>query len=124
MIKNGKPYTCERGHTDFNLMSDGETMGHMGREEFERQVFRWIDMFVSPARRTNNRESSYSLKHKVENWATGGLYITNNQFKDAMMIKGYMPVDENEINMLEYFDAVVRNTVESVLIISQNKIKL
>ena len=33
-------------------------------------------------------------------------------------------INENEINMLEYFDAVVRNTVESVLIISQNKIKI
>jgi len=30
----------------------------------------------------------------------------------------------NEVNMLEYFDEVVRNTVESVLVISQNKIKI
>ncbi len=29
-----------------------------------------------------------------------------------------------KINMLEYFDAVVRNTVESVLIISHNRIKI
>ena len=27
-------------------------------------------------------------------------------------------------NMLEYFDAVVRNTVESVIVISQNRIKI
>ena len=33
-------------------------------------------------------------------------------------------VNENEVNMLEYFDSVVRNAVESVLIISQNKIKI
>ena len=33
-------------------------------------------------------------------------------------------INENEMNMLEYFDAVVRNTVELVLIISQNKIKI
>ena len=33
-------------------------------------------------------------------------------------------INENEVNMLEYFDAVVRNTVESVLIISQNRIKI
>ena len=33
-------------------------------------------------------------------------------------------INENEVNMLDYFDAVVRNTVESVLIISQNKIKI
>lgn len=97
MIKNGKPYTCERGHTDFDLMSDGETMGHMGREEFEKQVFEWIDMNIAPAKRAS-RDTSYSLKHKVENCTTGGLYITNNQFKDAMMIKGYTPIDENELN--------------------------
>ena len=33
-------------------------------------------------------------------------------------------INENEGNMLDYFDAVVRNTVESVLIISKNKIKI
>ena len=33
-------------------------------------------------------------------------------------------IDEIEVNMLEYFDAVVRNTVESVVVISQNRIKI
>ena len=33
-------------------------------------------------------------------------------------------INDSEVNMLEYFDAVVRNTVESILIISQNKIKI
>ena len=33
-------------------------------------------------------------------------------------------INSNEVNMLEYFDAVVRNTVESVLVISQNRIKI
>ena len=33
-------------------------------------------------------------------------------------------INENEVNMLDYFDAVVRNTVESVLVISQNRIKI
>lgn len=33
-------------------------------------------------------------------------------------------INENEVDMLEYFDAVVRNTVESVLVISQNRIKI
>ena len=33
-------------------------------------------------------------------------------------------IDEIEVNILGYFDAVVRNTVESVLVISQNKIKI
>ena len=33
-------------------------------------------------------------------------------------------INENEVNMFEYFDAVVRNTVESILVISQNRIKI
>ena len=33
-------------------------------------------------------------------------------------------INENEVNMLDYFDAVVRSTVESVVIISRNKIKI
>ena len=33
-------------------------------------------------------------------------------------------INENEMNMLDYFDAVVRNTVESVMIISPNRIKI
>ncbi len=33
-------------------------------------------------------------------------------------------INGNEVNILDYFDTVVRNTVESVLIISQNKIKI
>ena len=33
-------------------------------------------------------------------------------------------INKNEVNMLDYFDSVVRNTVESVLIISQNEIKI
>ena len=33
-------------------------------------------------------------------------------------------INENQVNMLEYFDSVVRNTVESVMVISQNRIKI
>lgn len=33
-------------------------------------------------------------------------------------------INKNEVNMHDYFDSVVRNTVESVLIISQNTIKI
>ena len=33
-------------------------------------------------------------------------------------------INGNEVNILDYFDAVVKNTVGSVLIISQDKIKI
>ena len=98
MIKNGRPYTCENGHSDFELMSDGETMGHMDKAKFEEYVYGWIDSHIISSKRVNNKENSYSLKHKVENWASDDLYITNNQFKDAMLNKGFLPVDEKELN--------------------------
>ncbi len=33
-------------------------------------------------------------------------------------------ISGNEVNPLEYFNVVVRNTVESVVILSENKIKI
>lgn len=96
MIKDGKPYTCEEGHEDFDLLSDGDTMGKISKEEFQNEVLDWIDEFVSPAKR-KYKGTSYSLKHMVEKWY-GNLYITNNQMKDAMMQKGYMPIDPNALN--------------------------
>lgn len=99
MIKNGKPYTCEEGHDDYELLSDGEKPEHMPKEVFEERVLSWIDEFVSPSKKTFARGNSYSLKHRLANWyKSTGLYLTNNQFKDAMMIKGYLPVDPDELN--------------------------
>ena len=33
-------------------------------------------------------------------------------------------INNNEVNMFNYFDVVVRNTVESVLVMSENKIRI
>lgn len=116
MIKNGKPYTCEKGHEDYELISDGEKPQHMPKELFEQRVFEWIDEFVSPSKRTLTNASSYSLKHRLANWyKSTGLYLTNNQFKDAMMIKGYMPVNSDELNW-QYKIKVATVSVESSLL--------
>ena len=99
MIKDNKPYTCEKGQHDFDLLSDGDTMGKIpDKAEFQKIIFDWIDSYISPSKYTYNKESSYSFKHKIENWADRPIYLTNNQFKDAMMQKGYMPVNEDEVN--------------------------
>lgn len=91
MIKNGKPYTCEHDNDDYKLLSDA-------LPERQEQVLEWIDEFVSPSKYTNKKHSSYSMKHRFARWICGNEKISNNQFKDAMMIKGYMPVNPNEIN--------------------------
>ena len=46
----------------------------------------------------------------------------DNQIGDTAV--NFSFINENGVNLLDYFDAVVRNTVESVLVISQNKIKI
>ena len=61
-------------------------------------VFGWIHDHISPASRTYTRSTSYGFKHMVENEI--GYYITNNQFKDAMLLCGYQPVNPNETNWM------------------------
>lgn len=90
MIKNGKPYTCEKGHSDYELMTD------LTREQ-QKVLLEWIDDNISLSKYKNKRHSSYSLKHRFEH-SEHGFYLTNNQFKDAMMTAGYDPVDPSELN--------------------------
>lgn len=44
----------------------------------------------------NYDKSSYGLKHILEK--DTGLYLTNNEFKDAMLMCGYEPINPNELN--------------------------
>lgn len=90
MIKDGRPYTCERGHDDYELMTELP-------ERYQKYLLEWIDDNISPAKRRNPRHSSYSLKHRFEH-SEHGCYLTNNQFKDAMMAKGYMPTNQHDLN--------------------------
>ena len=49
---------------------------------------KWIDSgFIRPRKTINKRCSSYSFKHFVEYWA--GEYISNEEFVQAMIDKGY-----------------------------------
>lgn len=101
MIKNGRAYTLksENGLGDeCDQITTGATMGGIDTAGFMSLVFGWIHYHISPASKTCTRYSSYSLKHMVENDI--GFYITNNQFKDAMLLCGYQPVDANKTNWL------------------------
>lgn len=101
MIKNGRAYTLksENGLGDeCDQITAGATMGGIDTAGFMSLVFGWIHYHISPAGKTDTRHSSYALKHMVENDI--GYYITNNQFKDAMLLCGYYPVNANETNWL------------------------
>lgn len=90
MIKNGKPYTCEKGHSDYKLISELTI-------KQQAMLLEWIDENISPSKYRNPHHNSYSLKHRFEH-SEHGFYLTNNQFKDAMMVRGYLPTDQHDLN--------------------------
>lgn len=101
MIKNGRAYTLksENGLGDeCDQVTSGATMGGIDTAGFMSLVFGWIHDHIAPASRTYTRSTSYGFKHMVENEI--GYYITNNQFKDAMLLCGYQPVKPNETNWM------------------------
>lgn len=89
MMKNGRPYSIENGWEDKCLITD------LPKEDVEIAM-KWISEHISPAKRLLKGRSSYGIKHLLQEDTE--LYLTNNQFKDAMLQAGYEPVDENELN--------------------------
>lgn len=89
MIKNGRPYTDENGWVDDALITD------LTLEEQEI-ISNWINDYLIPRESVNKELTSYSIKHKLE--ADTGIYLTNNQFKDAMLMEGYKPSNPNALN--------------------------
>ena len=89
MIKDNKPFTNENGSVDYRLITDLD-------EKEQKIVFKWIDDNIMPRKTELTSKTSYKIKHILEN--DTGIYLTNNQFKDAMMHCGYKPVRPNELN--------------------------
>ncbi len=65
-------------------------------KEDQEAILKWIKDSIIPGKSPYNRCSSYGLKHMMEYDIK--LYTTNNQFKHAMLIAGYKPVDEHTLN--------------------------
>lgn len=89
MLKNNRPFTNENGFIDAGLITDKDP------EEME-EVFKWIHEKLIPRKTHLTGRSSYGIKHTLER--DTGIYLTNNEFKDAMLLCGYSPVDPNELN--------------------------
>lgn len=54
----------------------------------------WIKLAIQPANQYTDR-SSYGIKHDFERV---GFYISNGEFKGAMLAAGYTPKDEKALN--------------------------
>lgn len=89
MLKNGRPYSNENGDIDKALITERP------KKEIDI-VCKWIKSKLTPIKSPNYERTSYGLKHILER--DTGLYLTNNEFKDAMLMCGYEPVNPNELN--------------------------
>lgn len=66
--------------------------------ETQEKVISWIkDNFV-PRKTPMKDRSSYGLKHLIQHDKDCGIYLTNNQFKDAMLTCGYIPSNPDYVN--------------------------
>lgn len=89
MIRNGRLYTNENGWEDNGLVTDrGDAV--------KNAVDEWIRRNVRAAGKILHGRTSYGMKHLLEH--DTGIYLTNNEFKDAMMLAGYPPVNPGELN--------------------------
>ncbi len=87
--------------------NDPESFKDLGLRE-QGAVLRWIYKTFEPAVSTRSCPCfSYGLKHWFGNECHGdlagwrnseGFYITNGQFKGAMIVAGYEPTDPHECN--------------------------
>lgn len=59
-------------------------------------VLTWVKSSILPIKSVNHEISSYGIKHLLRDET--GIYVTNNQFKDAMLICGFQPVNAKELN--------------------------
>lgn len=76
-------------------------------EMVQKLVILWIAMKIHERKTPNYKSTSYGIKHILEN--EFGIYLTNNQFKDAMYMTGHYPVNEKELNWHFRIDDVVDN---------------
>ena len=89
MMLLGRPYTDENGYVDNELITD------LPKDKMEA-CLTWIKENLLPRKTPYNYATSYGLKHKLEHAIH--IYLTNNQFKDAMLMCGFEPVNPNELN--------------------------
>jgi hypothetical protein len=65
------------------------------------QQQKYLLAFINASYRTranrNNDCTSYTLKHQFEHWSLG-FYITNDQFKGAMLKSGYKVYNPEDLN--------------------------
>lgn len=83
----------------FLYKTGGENWDYwFNRLDDETALQDWIRDTFNPIKTYNIKHSAYSLKHLLE--SKTGIYLTNNQMKDALLNMGYICQNEHKINWL------------------------
>lgn len=62
----------------------------------QRKLLIWIRSNVLSRKTPNRMHTSYGMKHVFERLT--GIYVTNGQFKGAMQVLGFLPVNVQDRN--------------------------
>ena len=88
----GGDYIVETG-------DDKEHFTDLDPEEQEKCVD-WITCNLIPANKVLSRHTSYGMKHILQDRTN--VYMTNNQFKELMLLCGFPPSDPDTLNWTFY----------------------
>ena len=84
-ILSVKVHTCDEDHHFADLAVDEQT-----------KVLDWIRANVFPRKTPLERSTSYGIKHTLARRTN--IYVSNNQFKEAMLLCGFYPIEVDEQN--------------------------
>lgn len=93
-MRNGHPWSVG-GMLPGPTGEDAALLADLTAEEQEK-VLDWIRTMLKPTRTPYKDRTSYGIKHILEQ--DTGIYVSNNQFKDAMLVCGFTPIKINELN--------------------------
>ena len=63
----------------------------------KKALHNWIMLNIAPQKAPNKNYTSYALKNLFEQ-SPDGFFITNKQFKEAMVRCDFVPVNKNKLN--------------------------
>ena len=92
-------YDCARqgrSFTNYNPMGDDPAHFLQLREAERTELLDWIERRMLPRKYMNYRHTSYGLKHIYQH--ESGNYVSNGQFKGAMITAGFVPDDAEALN--------------------------
>ena len=96
IIVNGHPWSIACVNSNPEMCGEDAALMSDLSKDVQNIILDWIFANIRPRKAPNYNHNSYQIKHQIESEL--GIYLSNNQLKDAMLIEGYHPVKENELN--------------------------